>query len=427
MADGASMQSVKKILESDASRKFVVVSAPGKRFDGDVKVTDLLYACHDDIANGKSFEDNFKKVRKRFDSIVKELKIDLDLQPLLDQTEKRIGEERRADFTASRGEYLCARIMATLLGVKFIDAEEVIFFKANGQLDAERTYGAILRATADGKPAVFPGFYGRDADGKIKTFPRGGSDVSGAIVARAVGATVYENWTDVSGFLACDPRIVDSPKRIKNLSYRELRELSYMGADVLHSDSILPVGNASIPIVIKNTFRPNDEGTTVLPVPENKSCGGAVTGIAGKKNFTVILIEKNKMNAETGFLRKVLTVLERRGVAVAHIPSGIDTLSVVVDGAELGGGKLNEVIEEIRAEVEPSAIEVTEGVALIATVGQGMSSSIGTAARLFKAMAKAQVNAKLIDQCSSGLNLIVGVSNDDCDRCISAIYHEFFD
>ncbi len=426
MAGGNTMQAVKKIIDSDVKRKYVVVSAPGKRFNGDVKVTDLLYACYGELKEKGDCSQSFAKVRARFESIVKELNLSMDIKAVLDETQRRLNEEQSEDFTASRGEYLSARIMAELLGVKFIDGEDVVFFKEDGRLDGEKTYRAISQAVADGANAVFPGFYGRGADGKVKTFSRGGSDISGAVVARAVNASVYENWTDVSGFLACDPRIVDNPRRIKNLSYKELRELSYMGANVLHSESIFPVRKANIPIVIKNTFRPDDEGTSILPISQYTPDGTVVTGIAGKKNFTVILIEKNHMNNEIGFVRKVLSVLEREGVSVEHIPSGIDTMSVVVDSEEIQGYKLEQIIEGIKNEADPDVIRVMENVALIATVGHGMSSSIGTSARLFDAMARANVNAKMIDQGSSELNIIVGVKNEDCEKCISAIYHEFF-
>lgn len=426
MADGNTMLAVKKIIESDEKRRFVVVSAPGKRFNGDTKVTDLLYACYDELKERGDCKEAFFKVRKRFESIVKELNLDMDIKSVLDETEKRLKEENSSDFTASRGEYLSARIMAKLLGAKFIDSEDVVFFKDDGQLDSEKTYRAISAAVADADSAVFPGFYGKGVNGKVKTFSRGGSDISGAVVARAVNASVYENWTDVSGFLACDPRIVDNPKRIKNLSYKELRELSYMGANVLHSESIFPVRKANIPIIIKNTFRPEDEGTAILPISQYKPDGTIVTGIAGKKNFTVILIEKNHMNSEIGFIRKVLSVLEREGVSIEHIPSGIDTMSVVVDSDEIEGYKLEQIIEGIKNDAEPDVIRVMENVALIATVGHGMSSSIGTSARLFKAMSEANINAKMIDQGSSELNIIVGVKNEDCEKCIAAIYHEFF-
>ena len=426
MADGATVSAVKKIIEGDAARRYVVVSAPGKRFSGDTKVTDLLYACHADLVMCGSCAESFKKVRARYESIVKELDLKMDIASLLDETEARIEEERSEDFTASRGEYLSALIMAELLHIRFIDSEDVVFFKSGGRLDADRTYSAISKVTADGTPAVFPGFYGRDAEGKVKTFPRGGSDISGAIVARAVGASVYENWTDVSGFLACDPGIVNCPRRIGNLSYSELRELSYMGANVLHSDSIFPVIKANIPIVIKNTFRPQDDGTAILPGSQCRQKDSVITGIAGKKNFTVILIEKNHMNTEIGFARKVLSVFESEGISVEHVPIGIDTMSVVVDGNGIDGYKLERVIQGIKRQAEPDAVRVMHDVALIATVGRGLSSSIGIYARLFKAMAEAHVNAKLIDHGSSELNIIVGVSNGDCERCIAAIYHEFF-
>ena len=426
MADGNVMNAVKRIILSDESRRYIVVSAPGKRFGGDIKVTDLLYACFDEIEKTGACHNAFEKVRTRFESIVKELNISMDIASVLDETEKRLNEEKSKDFSASRGEYLSARIMAELLGAKFIDSESVVFFDEKGTLDSDSTYKAIAKAVSGAKLAVFPGFYGVGADGKVKTFSRGGSDISGAIVARAVGAGVYENWTDVSGFLACDPSIVDSPKRIKALSYKELRELSYMGANVLHSESIFPVRKANIPIVIKNTFRPEDEGTAILPISQYKPDGNVVTGIAGKKNFVVILIEKSHMNNEVGFVRKVLSVLEREGVSVEHIPSGIDTMSVVFEAEQAEGYKLERILEGIKDEAEPDVIRVMENVALIATVGHGMSSSIGTSARLFKAMAAANVNAKMIDQGSSELNIIVGVKNEDMEKCIAAIYHEFF-
>jgi len=426
MADGNVMNAVKKIILSDEARRFVVVSAPGKRFSGDTKVTDLLYACYDEIEQSGTCSKAFAKVRARFESIVKELNIEMDISSVLDETEKRLNEERSRDFTASRGEYLSARVMANLLNARFIDSEDVVFFDEKGVLDSDRTYKAISKAVTGAQYAVFPGFYGVGADGKVKTFSRGGSDVSGAIVARAVGAGVYENWTDVSGFLACDPRIVESPKRIKALSYKELRELSYMGANVLHSESIFPVRKANIPIVIKNTFRPEDEGTAILPISQYKPDGNIVTGIAGKKNFVVILIEKSHMNNEVGFVRKVLSVLEREGVSVEHIPSGIDTMSVVFSAEQAEGYKLERILEGIKDDAEPDVIRVMENVALIATMGHGMSSSIGTSARLFKAMAEANVNAKMIDQGSSELNIIVGVKNEDMEKCIAAIYHEFF-
>ena len=426
MADGNVMNRVKAIIDFDKDRKYIVVSAPGKRYSGDIKITDILYECHKEVEKNGSCGAAFQLIRSRFNSIVRELNIDFDINSVLDETEARINSENDEDFTASRGEYLSARVMAEVLGAKFVDAEDVIFFDKKGAYDAERSEKAINEALRGAERAVFPGFYGRGANGKVKTFSRGGSDISGAIVARAVNATVYENWTDVSGFLACDPRIVDSPRRIKALSYKELRELSYMGANVLHSESIFPVRKANIPIHIKNTFRPEDEGTLIQPSVYYTPSGSIVTGIAGKKDFTVIFIEKSLMNSQIGFVRKVLSVLEKYNIPVEHIPSGIDTMSVVVESSALKEGKLDLVLHGIDEAVSPDTMRVTEDIALIATVGHGMSSSVGTSARLFKAMAAAEINVKMIDQGSSELNIIVGVKNGDCDKCIRAIYREFF-
>lgn len=425
MADGNVISSVKKIIDGDGERKYVVVSAPGKRYSGDAKVTDLLYECHKQIGMD-GFKFAFSAVRARFLSIVRELNIDFDITPLLDETEQRILNENSEDFTASRGEYLSARIVAKVLDAKFVDAEDVIFFKENGSLDDEKTYRTIFKSVDGVNRAVFPGFYGKGFDGRVKTFSRGGSDITGAVVARAVNASLYENWTDVSGFLACDPRIVDSPKRIKSISYKELRELSYMGANVLHSESIFPVRKANIPIQIKNTFSPNDEGTSIMPSSRYTAGGNIVTGVAGKKNFTVIFIEKSLMNSEVGFIGKVISVLIKENVSVEHIPSGIDTMSLVIESDCLDKQKLENIINGIKKAVEPDTVRVNENIALIATVGHGMSSSVGTSARLFGAIAAAGINVKMIDQGSSELNIIVGVNGDDYEKCIRAIYSEFF-
>lgn len=426
MADGNVIKNVKGIIDDDPQRKYIVVSAPGKRYSADVKVTDLLYKCHLELLQTGGCKKSFSAVRARFSSIVKELNSNFDINSVLDETEKRIVAEKSEDFTASRGEYLSARIAAEELGAVFVDAEDVIFFRENGSLDGERSYREISKVLSGTERAVLPGFYGKGANGKVKTFSRGGSDISGAVVARAVNASVYENWTDVSGFLACDPRIVDSPKHIKCISYKELRELSYMGANVLHSDSIFPVRRANIPIRIKNTFNPSHEGTLILPSSRYTPSGSVVTGVAGKKNFTVIFIEKSHMNAEIGFICKVLEVLMREGVSVEHIPSGIDTMSLVIESSCLSEDKLSKITEGIKEAVNPDLIRIIENIALIATVGHGMSSSVGTSARLFQAIASADINIKMIDQGSSEMNIIVGVKNDDYEKCIRAIYGEFF-
>lgn len=426
MADGNVIKNVKGIIDDDPQRKYIVVSAPGKRYSADVKVTDLLYKCHLELLQTGGCKESFSAVRARFSSIVKELNSTFDINSVLDETEERIVAEKSEDFTASRGEYLSARIAAEELGAVFVDAEDVIFFRENGSLDGERSYREISKVLSGTERAVLPGFYGKGANGKVKTFSRGGSDISGAVVARAVNASVYENWTDVSGFLACDPRIVDSPKHIKCISYKELRELSYMGANVLHSDSIFPVRRANIPIRIKNTFNPSHEGTLILPSSRYTPSGSVVTGVAGKKNFTVIFIEKSHMNAEIGFICKVLEVLMHEGVSVEHIPSGIDTMSLVIESSCLSEDKLSKITEGVKEAVNPDLIRIIENIALIATVGHGMSSSVGTSARLFQAIASADINIKMIDQGSSEMNIIVGVKNDDYEKCIRAIYGEFF-
>ena len=427
MADGITMLRVKSIIESDPARRYVVVSAPGKRFGGDIKVTDLLYETYDNVAVNGETGAAFEKICERFRGIVSELKLDLDIDAILAETGEAIVKEASPDFCASRGEYLSGRVMAELLGIPFIDARDVVKFGPDGKLDNKRTYALLAEALKGKKRALVTGFYGEDANGRVKTFSRGGSDISGAIVARAAGADLYENWTDVSGFLACDPRIVENPVPIRSLSYKELRELSYMGANVLHSESIFPVREVDIPIRIKNTFRPEDEGTEILPTSRYTYSGRRVTGIAGKKNFTVIFLEKSLMNEEIGFTYRTLAVFMKHGISFEHIPTGIDTMSFVIDSAELKGGLLEEMCDEIREAVNPDSLRVINDIALIAVVGHGMTRSVGVSARLFEAIARAGVNVRMIDQGSSELNIIVGVDNENYERTLKAVYEEFFD
>ena len=427
MADGITMLRVKSIIESDPARRYVVVSAPGKRFGGDIKVTDLLYETYDNVAVNGETGAAFEKICERFRGIVSELKLDMDIDAILAETGEAIVKEASPDFCASRGEYLSGRVMAELLGIPFIDARDVVKFGPDGKLDNKRTYALLAEALKGKKRALVTGFYGEDANGRVKPFSRGGSDISGAIVARAAGADLYENWTDVSGFLACDPRIVENPVPIRSLSYKELRELSYMGANVLHSESIFPVREVDIPIRIKNTFRPEDEGTEILPTSRYTYSGRRVTGIAGKKNFTVIFLEKSLMNEEIGFTYRTLAVFMKHGISFEHIPTGIDTMSFVIDSAELKGGLLEEMCDEIRAAVNPDSLRVINDIALIAVVGHGMTRSVGVSARLFEAIARAGVNVRMIDQGSSELNIIVGVDNENYERTLKAVYEEFFD
>ena len=427
MADGNVILAGAKIIKSDTERRYVVVSAPGKRYSGDIKVTDLLYACSDAYEAGDkaAFDEAFGKIRTRFLNIEAEIGRTFGMQALLDEVEKAILGGAGRDYCASRGEYLAAHIMSEVLGVPFVDATEFIRFNEDGVL-SEETFKLGAKVLSAYERAVVPGFYGLGADGKVKTFSRGGGDISGSIVARSVMATLYENWTDVSGFYACDPRIVNFPSCIPELSYQELRELSYMGANVLHSESIFPVRSAGIPIRICNTFRPEDAGTYIVKTSSRDIGENVITGIAGKKDFTVISLEKSMMNAEVGFVGRVLSVIGKRGISFEHLPSGIDTMSLVIDNEYLKDGVLEEVVEEIRLAVEPDKIYTHENIALVAAVGHGMVRNVGTSARLFKAISDAGINIVMIDQGSSEMNIIIGVDNEDCAACIRAIYREFF-
>ena len=425
MADANAILKVKAIIESDETRKYIVVSAPGKRNKNDIKITDTLYKCYEDVVKTGSCSERFALIKDRFSEIEKDLNLDMDIKSILDRTEQEIVAEKSADFTASRGEYLSAMVMANLLKADFVDAGDVIRFDSKGRLNDEYTDDMTRTRLESCEYAVIPGFYGRDYKGKIKTFSRGGSDITGSIVARGVRADLYENWTDVSGFLVCDPRIVDNPKTIKQLTYKELRELSYMGASVLHSEAIFPVMKRRIPINIKNTFRPEDAGTMIVPSEMYTDSDSIITGIAGKKDFTVIFLEKSRMNSEVGFIRRVLSVVEHYGVGVEHLPSGIDTLSIVIESEQLKDGVLTDMVNEIRENVNPDYIHVIENISLIATVGHGMARRQGTAATLFKALADENINIRMIDQGSSELNIIIGVANSDYEKCIRAIYNAF--
>lgn len=427
MADANAMISAANIIKADENRKFIVVSAPGKRFKDDIKVTDLLYACYNEVKEKGNCKENFSKIRERFNDIVKDLGISLDINAILDETEKGIEENSETpDFAASRGEYLSARVMASYLDFPFVDAAEIIRFDSQGRFNAAYSDDKMKTKLATLECAVVPGFYGKNSYGKIKTFSRGGSDITGSIVASGVDADLYENWTDVSGFMVCDPRIVPESKVIKYVTYRELRELSYMGASVLHSEAIFPVMKKKISINIKNTFKPEDPGTMIVPTEKYcNTCGDVVTGIAGKKGFSVIYIEKSMMNAEIGFIRKVLSIVEHHGICVEHLPSGVDTLSVVIASEHLQDGILSDIVNEIRETVNPDYVHVIENISLIATVGHGMARKAGTAAKLFTAIAKENINIAMIDQGSSELNIIVGVANSDYEKCIKTIYMEF--
>lgn len=423
LADAKHFQMVKEIIKGNEDRKYVVPSAPGKRDSKDTKITDLLYLCHAHAETGISLDDVFEYVRKRYIGIVEDLGIEFDIEPELNNVKENIENGESKDYAASRGEYLNGLVLAKYLGYKFIDAKDVIKFNDDKSLDSEATDAALKKALSSGERAVIPGFYGSDKKGNIVTFSRGGSDVTGALVAASINADLYENWTDVSGFLMADPRIVENPKSISYITYKELRELSYMGASVLHEEAIFPVRESGIPINIKNTNRPQDKGTFIVNKAidcENK----VITGIAGKKNFTVISIEKAMMNSELGFCRKVLSILEMNGVSFENMPSGIDTVCVVISDKELKN-KTSRIVEEIKRACDPDKIEVHPNMALIATVGKGMAKRKGVASRVFKALSDADINIRMIDQGSSEMNILVGIENDNFEKGIKAIYKAF--
>ena len=420
VADHNQFLKIRKILQANPKRTVVVPSAPGKRNSGEAKLTDLLYLCHDMAQKQLSLDGPFSLIRDRYLDIEANLGLKAGMAQVLDGFRKEIEQGATKDFVASRGEYLCGILMAAFLGAEFIDPKDTIFFDKTGRIDP-RTYEVLGRRMADEKRLyVVPGFYGVDVKGNIKTFSRGGSDISGAIAARAVMAEMYENWTDVSGLLMADPRIVENPHPLDEVSYREIRELSYMGANVFHDEAIAPVRDAGIPINIRNTNRPDDPGTLIvskLPTVTKYD----IAGVAGKKNFSMFSLEKSMMNKEVGFARKMLGIFETKGVSIEHVPSSIDSMSVVVSNEEIND-KTEAILEDIRRILEPDTLEVEPDLALIAVVGEGMSHQVGQAAKVFIALRDANVNVRIIDQGSSEFNIIIGVDNADYEKAIRALY-----
>ena len=423
LASAEQFKKVGEIIRADRERKFVVPSAPGKRSSDDTKVTDMLYACYDLAEQGADFTKEMQAIRDRYQEIIDGLGLKLSLDKEFKTIEKNFKEKAGSDYAASRGEYLNGIIMAKYLGFSFVDAAEVIRFKADGEHDAERTNTLMRDRLSTVESAVIPGFYGAYEDGRVKTFSRGGSDITGSIVARAIKANVYENWTDVSGVLVADPRIIYKPAGVETITYRELRELAYMGFSVLHEDAIFPVRSEGIPINIRNTNAPQDNGTWIVESTCQKS-KYVITGIAGKKGFCAVNIEKEMMNSEIGFGRKVLQAFEENEISFEHVPSGIDTMTVFVHQDEFMH-KEQKVVSGIHRLADPDSIDIEADLALIAVVGRGMKSTRGTAGRIFSALAHANVNVKMIDQGSSELNIIIGVANVDFETAIKAIYDIF--
>jgi aspartate kinase len=425
VSDANQLKKVKGIVESDKERRYIVVSAPGKRSAEDSKITDLLYLCKTHIEHNVPFDQVFSAIYERFKNIEKELGVDVGLDKQFDILRENLLAGCHIDYLVSRGEYFNAMIIAAYLGFDFVDPAGLILFDTKGRFLYDETNDALSEELLKHKNAVLPGFYGSHIDGKIKTFSRGGSDISGALVAKAVRADIYENWTDVSGFLMADPRIVKKPKPIRVITYKELRELSYMGATVLHEDAIFPVRQVDIPINIRNTNEPDHPGTIILSeIPPHMHDDTTITGIAGRKDFTVIGIYKDMMNSEVGFVKKILSILEDYDISFEHLPSGIDTVSVVISNKNLEG-KLEDILADFDKKLAPDTLDVYQDMALIATVGIGMARTLGVSSRLFKALYEANVNVRMIDQGSSEMNIIVGVENSDFEVAIKAIYKAF--
>lgn len=424
VADGIQLAKIKQIVESDPERRYVVVSAPGKRFDGDSKITDLLFMCKAQAEHNIPYEQLLQVVTDRYSAIKYNLGVDVDLEEAYDEIKKQLESGCSEDYVASRGEYLSAILVAAYLGYDFVDTKGLILFDSKGRLLAEETNDALSAELAKHERAVIPGFYGsiKDTD-KIKVLSRGGSDVTGSLVARAVNAEIYENWTDVSGLLMADPRVVDNPKPIENISYMELRELSYMGASVLHEEAVFPVRLSNIPINIRNTNAPDDPGTMIMTEKDYKN-DKILSGIAGKHPFTVITVYKNMMNKEVGFVRRALAVLEDLGISFDHIPTGIDSLSVVIESSALED-QLDEVIEAFNQRLRPDEITVVPDIALIAVVGMGLSHSIGVSAKITAALADAGINIRMLNQGTSEINVIIGVESKDFKAATRAIYNAF--
>ena len=423
LASASQFEKVGKIIRAEKSRRYVVPSAPGKRFSSDTKVTDMLYGCYAKAEKGEDFSEELAQIKARYQEIIDGLQLKLTLDEAFSVIEEDFKNQAGTQYAASRGEYLNGMVMAAYLGFAFVDSATVIRFHEDGSLDNETTDRLLAEALDKQEYAVIPGFYGADATGKVRTFSRGGSDITGSLVARAVKADMYENWTDVSGCLVTDPRIVENPVPIDIITYRELRELSYMGASVLHEDAIFPVRSEGIPINIRNTNCPEDKGTMIVGDTCSKS-EYIITGIAGKKGFASVTIEKDMMNTEIGFGRKVLQVFEDNNISFEHMPSGIDTMTILVHETEFAEHE-QKVLTGIQKAVHPDHISLEADLALIAVVGRGMKSARGTAGRIFSALAHVHVNVKMIDQGSSELNIIIGVENSDFETAIRAIYNIF--
>ena len=425
MADAGQYRKIRDILLADPERKAVIVSAAGKRFKNDHKITDLLYLCHAHSQYGVDCSQIFDMISSRYLQIRDELGVELALEPEFAALKARIDAKSiSSDELASRGEYFSAKLMAAYLGFQFIDAADWIKFNFDGSVDQETSYEA-LREQVGGIGAVIPGFYGQMPDGHIRTFSRGGSDITGALAAAALDAEVYENWTDVSGILMADPRIVEDPQPIPEVTYDELRELSYSGAQVLHEDAIFPVREKNIPLNIRNTNAPDDPGTMIMErFDGDHDPHRFITGITGKKDFTIISLSKRGMSNQVGVLHKVLDVLVRHNISVDYVPNGIDNVSIVLP-TEAIAPSLYTILGEIQKEVEPDSLDVHDQIAVVAAVGRKMAYRPGISGQIFAALGQAGINIRMINQGPDELNIIFGVDNRDFAAAIKVLYNSF--
>lgn len=425
MADAGQYRKIRDILLNDPERRVVVVSAAGKRFKGDHKLTDLLYLCHAHTQYGVDCSAIFEMIRSRYLDIRDELGIKLELEGEFDELKKRLDAGAVSqDELASRGEYFSAKLMAAYLGFQFVDAADWIKFNYDGSVDKEKSYAA-LKAMFVGYGVVIPGFYGTMPDGRIRTFSRGGSDITGALAAAALDADVYENWTDVSGILMADPRIVDDPQTIPEVTYDELRELSYSGAQVLHEGTIFPVREKNIPLNIRNTNAPDDPGTMIKERFEQDSDPHRfITGITGKKDFTIISLSKRGLSSEVGYLRKVLSVFERHNISIDYVPNGIDNVSVVLP-TDAVAPELYTILGEIQQELKPDSLMIHDRIAVVAAVGRKMAFRPGISGQIFATLGEAGINIRMINQGPDELNIIFGVDNRDFAQAIRVLYNSF--
>ena len=425
LASAQQFEKVAEIVHAEASRRYVVPSAPGKRFRKDTKVTDMLYGCYALAEQDEDFSENLHQIEERYQEIIDGLSLTLSLADEFAVIEKNFRAHVGKDYAASRGEYLNGIVMAAYLGYEFVDAAQVVFFKENGEFDAVKTNEVLGERLQNMENAVVPGFYGANPDGSIRTFSRGGSDITGSIVAKAVHADVYENWTDVSGILMADPRIVDDPDTIERITYNELRELSYMGAQVLHEGAVFPVREKNIPLNIRNTNEPDHPGTLIMErFADEEISDRFITGIAGRKNFSIITVSKTGMSSQMGSLRQMLEVFEKHGVCVEYTPSGIDSVSFVA-AADKAKDRIYSIVGEIRDALSPDNIQITGGISVVAAVGRQMAFKPGTSGRIFAALGKAGINIRMISQGPDELNIIVGVNNDDFESCVRVLYNSF--